>query len=143
MARLARRAIQRLRIRTSGTIAITFIGTRKMRTLHKRFMHQDRATDVLSFRYDNESIRGEILIAPRQAQAYVKQQGIGYEQELSRYVVHGLLHWLGHEDRTPNQQRQMRAREDRLLAQCGYTNRDIFIFRVRKPGRKIETSRTQ
>ena len=118
MGRLARCAIRRLRIRTSGTIAITFIDKRHMRTLNKRFMHQDRATDVLSFRYDGEPICGEILIAPHQAKTYATQQGIAYEQELSRYVVHGLLHWLGHEDRTLAQQRNMRAMEDRLLARC-------------------------
>ena len=118
MGKLARCAMQHLRIRASGTIAITFIGARQMRALNKRFMHHDRATDVLSFRYDGEPIHGEILIAPRQAKAYAKQEGIAYEHELSRYVVHGLLHWLGHEDRTLAQQRKMRAMEDALLVRC-------------------------
>ena len=118
IARLARRAMQRLRIRTPGRFAITFIGVRQMRALNKRFLHQDRATDVLSFRYNNEPIRGEILIAPRQAKAYATQQQIAYEHELSRYVVHGLLHWLGHEDRTRLQRRKMRVMEDKLLVRC-------------------------
>ncbi len=115
MARLARCAIRRLRIRTRGTFAITFIGARRMRSLNKRFLRHDRMTDVLSFRYDGEPVVGEILIAPRAARAYATRYDISYTEELSRYVVHGLLHWLGHEDRTAHQQRAMRAREDRLL----------------------------
>ena len=115
MAQFARRAIRRLRIRAKGTLAVTFIDSRRMRRLNKRFMRHDRMTDVLSFRYDDEPVLGEVLIAPAQARAYARRHGIPYRQELSRYVAHGLLHWLGHEDRTVAQQRKMRALEDRLL----------------------------
>ena len=133
MSRLARQAIRHLRITTPGTLAITFIGAQRMRTLNKRFMHHDRVTDVLSFRYHGESTVGEILIAPSQARSYAKRHGIPYAEELSRYVVHGLLHWLGHEDRTRAQQRKMRTREDRLLAQC--------IWKVPSPASQVTRSR--
>lgn len=141
MTRLARRAIRRLGIRTPGTLAIAFIGSRHMRALNKQFRRHDRTTDVLSFRYDGPSTRpdglardgvpwdvptgrhrhivGEILIAPRCARTYAHQHKIPYRQELSRYVVHGLLHWLGSRDGTPKEQALMRKKEDVLLAQCG------------------------
>ena len=123
VTRLARCAMRRLRIRERGTLAITFIDDRRMRTLNKRFLRHDRATDVLSFRYDGaggpqRQIVGEILIAPQQARRYAAAHKISYAEELSRYVVHGLLHWLGHEDRTTAQQKAMRQREDRVLAKC-------------------------
>jgi len=118
MNRLARCAIRRLGITTSGELAITFIGARRMRALNKRFRRHDWTTDVLSFRYDHERIVGEILIAPSEALAYAKRHRLPYATELSRYVVHGLLHWLGHEDRTAAEQRAMRANEDRLLTAC-------------------------
>ena len=137
MAQVARGAVRRLHIRTRGTLSITFIDSRRMRTLNKRFLRHDRATDVLSFRYDGEpaclpphallrkakqrgrrQVVGEIVIAPAQAQAYARTHKIPYQLELSRYVVHGILHWLGYEDRTAAQQRQMRKREDELLLHC-------------------------
>jgi len=134
MARLARRALRRLHVRSQGALEITFIDARRMRVLNKRFMRHDDTTDVLSFRYDARNGRptphrmsrraghvvGEILIAPAQARAYARTHRIPYEQELSRYVVHGLLHWLGHEDRTSAQERKMRALEDRVLLRCGF-----------------------
>ena len=97
-----------------------------VRTLNKRFMRHDRATDVLSFRYNGSpehaprgrQVAGDILIAPRLAHSYARRHRIPYVQELSRYVVHGLLHWLGHEDRTAAEQRAMRRKEDRLLIAC-------------------------
>ena len=118
IASIARCAIRQLQIQASGKLALTFLDSRRLRMLNKQFLRHDRTTDVLSFRYDGEPVVGEILIAPRQAHAYASVHGISYEEELARYVVHGLLHWLGHEDRTASQQRKMRAMEDQLLAHC-------------------------
>ena len=140
VTRLARKTIRALGIRTGGILEITFIGSRQIRTLNRRFLRHDRPTDVLSFRYHNhargskleargsrpqpgalnpEPIVGEIFIAPALARAYARQHGLSYEEELSRYVVHGILHWLGREDKTIAQQHRMRERENRLLTMCG------------------------
>jgi rRNA maturation RNase YbeY len=118
MARVARLASRQLPIRTRGRFEITFINAPSMRRLNKQFLHHDRDTDVLSFRYDGESTVGEILIAPSQAHRYAARHGLSYPEELARYVIHGLLHWLGHDDRTPSQQKRMRAMEDELLSSC-------------------------
>ncbi len=122
MRRLARRAVVALKVRKTGRLAVTFIGSAPMRRLIKRFLGHDRNTDVLSFRYDTapgtQTVVGEILISPKAAQTYAKRHRLAYREELSRYVVHGLLHWLGNEDATAAQQRKMRALEDRLLARC-------------------------
>ena len=118
MAGVARRAARQLRLNGRGQLAVTFIDGRRMRSLNRRFLRHDRTTDVLSFRYDGEQVAGEILIDPGMARRYARDHAVPYRQELSRYVVHGLLHWLGHEDRTPAQQRRMRAMEDALLIGC-------------------------
>jgi probable rRNA maturation factor len=118
LGRLAQCAVKRLRIRSRGTLAITFIGTKRMQALNRQFLRHDRPTDVLSFRYDDEPVVGEILISPRMAKRYATEHRLAYEDELARYVMHGLLHWLGHEDATPAEQRLMRQREDRLLHAC-------------------------
>ena len=118
IVRFAEQAIQHLRIQAAGAFTITLIDAQEMQRLNRRFCHHDRATDVLSFRYDGEPIVGEILIAPAAARAYANAHGLRYRDELARYVIHGLLHWLGHDDRTATQQRKMRALEDQLLAHC-------------------------
>lgn len=139
MRRLARRAVVALKVRKTGRLAVTFIGSAPMRRLNRRFKHHDWATDVLCFRYDGRDggrgtgdkrthvpcpmshvpvVVGEILISPKAAQAYAKRHRLAYREELSRYVVHGLLHWLGEEDGTAAQQRRMRQLEDRLLSRC-------------------------
>ncbi len=122
MARLTRRALRQLAITGRGEMAITFLDDRRMRTLNKRFMRHDRTTDVLTFRYDGEPTVGEIFISPAQARIYARAHGLTYDEELSRYVMHGLLHWLGHDDRTKTEQAAMRTREERLMKACGMLN---------------------
>jgi probable rRNA maturation factor len=134
MNRLARQTVRRLRLRGRGTLAITFLDRRQIRALNRRFLRHDRPTDVLSFRYNHvrgspaparrvwpggfgvRGTVGEIFVAPALARAYAASNRLPYEEELSRYVVHGILHWLGHDDATPAQRRKMRALEDSLLA---------------------------
>ena len=109
-----------------------------MRGLNRRFLGNPWTTDVLSFRYDvrkstprgqrlrhaqAQKIVGEILIAPEIAMAYAKRHGLPYREELSRYVVHGLLHWLGETDYTKRARERMRRREDKLLVHCGVLSR--------------------
>jgi probable rRNA maturation factor len=124
MRRLAAFAVEKLRIRAPGIIEITFVGGRAMKGLNRRHKRHDWVTDVLSFRYEEHvgvpsATVGEVLIAPSQARAYARQAGLNETQELGRYVVHGLLHWLGYEDRTVAEQKLMRRREDRLLRGFG------------------------
>ncbi len=66
----------------------------------------------------HRQVVGEIFIAPSQARAYARTHHLSYQEELNRYVVHGLLHWMGEEDRTKQQQARMRRLENRLLRQC-------------------------
>ena len=126
---VARRAVRRLHLNASGTLAVTFIDRRTMMQLNRRFLQHHGLTDVLSFRYPTHPARpgrrageaqvaGEILIAPAAARAYAKAHGIAYRHELARYVMHGLLHWLGYNDATPRQQHRMRRMEDQLLEKC-------------------------
>ena len=119
MQRLAKSSLRRLKIAGPGLFSITFIDSATMQALNRRFKKHNRPTDVLCFRYDGEPVVGDVLISPKQAKTYAREHAIPYTEELSRYVVHGILHWQGHEDRTATQQRSMRAREDRLLRQCG------------------------
>jgi rRNA maturation RNase YbeY len=119
ITRLARHAARHLRIGGRGVFSITFIADAQMKRLNRRFTGHQRFTDVLSFRYDGEPIVGEVLIAPRQAQRYAAAHGGSYREELARYVVHGLLHWLGHDDRTQAQQLRMRRLENQVLSHCG------------------------
>ena len=97
---------------------MAFVDSRLMRRLNRDFTGHRGLTDVLSFRYDGEPVVGEVIVSPAFARRYAAEHGLPYRQELARYALHGLLHWLGHDDRTVAQRRRMRMMEDNLLRAC-------------------------
>ena len=121
LSSLAQRAARRLGMSGAGQLAVTLIDAKQMRNVNRRFLRHDRTTDVISFRYDDEPVVGDILIDPGMARKYADDHGISYESELGRYIVHGLLHWLGHDDRTMAQRTRMRAKENEVLTACQWS----------------------
>ena len=102
----------------------------------------DRATDVLSFpEFDLTPGQlpgeedadpgtglvplGDMVISMEHVAAQAKEYGHSNRRELSYLVVHSVLHLLGydHLDEGP-QKRQMRAREEAILAELGITRED-------------------
>jgi probable rRNA maturation factor len=53
------------------------------------------------------------------AVAQSREFGTDWRAELVRYVIHGLLHLLGHDDREPAARRRMKRVESRLLRDIG------------------------
>lgn len=80
-----------------------------MSQLHRQFLNQNGTTDVITFQH------GEIFISVPTAQRQARQFGTSTLREIQLYIVHGLLHLQGYDDRTSSQERRMRAAEARLL----------------------------
>jgi len=102
------------------TISIAVVDDATITLLNKRYLNDDRATDVLAFdlRDDPEgaSLDGEIVVSAETARREAKRLGLTEAEEVIRYIIHGTLHLLGHRDKTAAQRRQMRLEEDRTLA---------------------------
>ena len=131
MRRLAACAIRKLKLSQKGILAITFVDGRRMRTFNRRVLAHNRATDVITLRYDrgegfpqlpsaarNQAVIGDVVVCPAFASRYARKHGVPYARELSRYVVHGILHWTGLKDGATAEKRRMRAAEERLLEGC-------------------------
>ena len=104
-------------------LSIAAVPDDEMIELNKRFLDYNGATDVMAFPYGKESdkICGEIVVNASQAVREAAGRAHSAEDELLLYVVHGLLHLLGHDDHDPQHRRLMRERERRILARCGRT----------------------
>lgn len=60
-------------------------------------------------------VLGEVFVCPKVAVEYAKENGIPPEEELLRYVVHGLLHLIGYEDYDPKERARMKRKESACL----------------------------
>ena len=122
---LARRALRHLKLEGPGWMSISFVDRTTMMRVNWQLLKHRGLTDVLSLKYDelggvpaSQGVVGEVIVSPTFAKQYASEHGLSYRDELARYVVHGLLHWAGYDDRTPSQRRRMRIMENRLLARC-------------------------
>lgn len=91
-------------------IDVVFISDRRMSLLHRRFMQIDGPTDVITFQH------GEIFISVETARRQAKTQRISWLYELRLYLVHGLLHLQGFDDRKEQERAGMAALQERIVA---------------------------
>jgi probable rRNA maturation factor len=89
--------------------------------LHKlnvEFLDHDTLTDVISFDYSiGKEIHGEIFISIERVKENAKEFNQSFEQELSRVMVHGILHYCGYKDKLPTDANVMRSKEEFYLQQ--------------------------
>src|SRR5206468_4395349 len=100
-------------------ISLAFVDNPTIHTLNKRYLNHDEPTDVLSFPLSEPNAKrlaGELVIGVEVAQAQAQERGHDVQLELGLYVIHGLLHLCGYDDKTDEGAREMRGRERHYLA---------------------------
>lgn len=96
-------------------LSIAFVTNAAIRTINRRFLKHDFATDVISFPLGTDLV-GELVISAEYAVGEARKRGIPVEEELLRYVAHGILHLLGYDDHAPADKKRMWDRQERELA---------------------------
>jgi len=91
-------------------ISVLIVSDRRMASLHRQFMNESGPTDVITFQH------GEIFISAETARRNARRFGNSLERELRLYVVHGLLHLKGFDDRNERSARKMQGVQGRILA---------------------------
>lgn len=112
--RLARRILRGEGSR-AASLSFAFVDDREIRKLNRKFLRHDYATDVLAFRLDGE-VLGEVVISTEYAAKEARRRGLPWEEELLRYVAHGVLHLLGYDDHAPRKKRIMWEKQEAYLA---------------------------
>jgi probable rRNA maturation factor len=103
-------------------ISLAFVDNATIHNLNKRYLDHDEPTDVLSFPLSEPGARrlaGELVIGAEVALAQARERGHDVQAELALYVIHGLLHLCGHDDKTDKRAARMRERERHYLHELG------------------------
>lgn len=105
-------------------LGVYLVAAPEMTRLNETFLQHKGSTDVITFNYtesqESESLHGEIFVCLDEAVCQARRFRTTWQSELVRYVVHGVLHLLGYDDRDTRARRRMKAAEDvrvRRLAQ--------------------------
>jgi probable rRNA maturation factor len=100
--------------RKTDSVIVYFVTKKKISALHKEFFNDPTPTDCISFPLDETDL-GEVFVSPRAAIEYVKTSGGNVYEETTLYLVHGLLHLLGYDDLSDQEEKKMRAAEKRNM----------------------------
>jgi probable rRNA maturation factor len=98
-------------------LGINLVGGREMTLINETFLRHEGSTDVITFDYLNSESRlhGELFICVDEAISQARQFRTNWQSEIIRYLIHGVLHLLGHDDRRDTVRRKMKREENRLL----------------------------
>ena len=95
-----------------------FCSAERHRAMNIEFLGHDYFTDIITF--DDSSlgegyIAGDIFIDVETVADNARIYGTTARREMLRVIAHGVLHLCGQKDKTPRDERQMHAKEDRYL----------------------------
>ena len=100
-----------------GDISIIFCSDNYILDTNIKYLQHDYFTDISTFDYcQGDVLSGDLFISVdsvRENSIYFKTK---FDDELNRVIVHGLLHLIGYDDHTEDEQKQMRSKEDYYLS---------------------------
>jgi probable rRNA maturation factor len=89
-----------------------------LRVLNKKYRGMDKATDILSFTYEDvrdpnghRVLFGDLVISVPRLLAQARRYRVTPGRELARLLTHGALHLCGHDHVKLDERKRMRARE--------------------------------
>lgn len=88
--------------------------------LHKiniEYLDHDTLTDIISFDYtEGNVIGGDIFISVERVKDNSAELDIPFGDELKRVMIHGVLHYCGYPDKTKEEKKLMRQKEDEKIS---------------------------
>ena len=102
--------------KTTGDISFIFCSDAYLLEVNKQYLNHDYFTDIITFDYvENNVISGDIFISCDRVRENGVEFGTGFESELSRIIIHGVLHLLGFKDKSKKDKLLMTQKEDFYL----------------------------
>ena len=104
-------------------LGISFVSASRMAEINQQYLQHEGSTDVITFDYregyeagsESSELAGEIYISVSDARRQAREFGTRWEEEVVRYIVHGILHLRGYDDLAAAKRTVMKREENRLL----------------------------
>ena len=97
----------------AGDVELVFVNDDEMRKINRSQRGIDKATDVLSFPYEQVSggLMGSVVISTDTANRVASELGHSIECEIALLFLHGVLHILGYDHEIDNGQMRQKEKE--------------------------------
>lgn len=103
--------------RSIDHLNIIFCTDERLLQINKDFLNHNYYTDIITFHYasSDQPIQAELYISVDRVRENADDLGSTINAELHRVIFHGCLHLCGYGDKTSQQIKNMREREDYYL----------------------------
>jgi rRNA maturation RNase YbeY len=99
-----------------GEISYIFCDDEYLLEINKQYLNHDYYTDIISFDYtENEFVSGDIFISIDRVKENASDYGVSFDNELKRVIIHGILHFCGYKDKSQEEERMMRLKEEEKI----------------------------
>lgn len=100
-----------------GSLVYAFFNDEDLKDLNIKFLNHDYYTDVISFDDTTDQVvSGNIAISVDRVKENATQIGVDFEEELRRVMIHGVLHFIGFNDKTSSEKKEIREQEALALS---------------------------
>lgn len=105
-----------------GNISIIFCSDAYLLQMNKEYMNHDYYTDIITFNYNEGSvISGDLFISIDRLKENAETFSTKFVKELYRVVFHGVLHLIGYNDKTSEEIKVMREKENYYLNEVDFS----------------------
>jgi rRNA maturation RNase YbeY len=102
----------------SGEITIVFCTDDYLLEINKTYLNHDFYTDIITFDYsENDLVSGDLFISIDRVKDNAESFSVSFDNELKRVIYHGVLHLCGYKDKTENDEKEMREKENFYINQ--------------------------
>jgi rRNA maturation RNase YbeY len=99
-----------------GEINYIFCDDEYLLGLNEQYLNHDTLTDIISFDYSvGKELHGDIFISTERVLENAAEFKVSFEEELKRVMVHGVLHYCGYKDKSEEDEKLMRSKEDEKI----------------------------
>jgi len=99
-----------------GEITYIFTSDNYLLKINQQYLQHDYYTDIITFDYTEENVvSGDLFISLDTVLSNSKKYQTSFIKELHRVIIHGILHLLGFNDKTEEENVQMRRLENSAL----------------------------
>ncbi|WP_320054854.1 rRNA maturation RNase YbeY [uncultured Acetobacteroides sp.] len=100
-----------------GTLNYVFCNDEYILETNRQYLQHDYYTDIITFdNTEKKKISGDLMISIDTVKSNAEMIGVDENQELCRVIVHGVLHLCGYKDKSEDEEKNMRKKENYYLS---------------------------
>ena len=112
-----------------GEIVFIFCSDDEILKMNNQYLKHDYYTDIITFDYsENDILSGDVFISLDTVKSNAGKYATNDTEELHRVMIHGILHLCGLNDKAPEDEKQMRQKEDEALRLFPFTLHSVSVL---------------